>query len=108
MTGDVTAPGAAAPDISAPAAAAAVFVVIGVITALLVVIAPVLAILAFVVILVGTTLYTGMVVELVADIQDGRRDATVGQLIEAARPVLGKLILVGIVAGLAIAIAKVL
>ncbi len=89
-------------------AAAAVFIVIGVITALLVVIAPVLAILAFVVILVGTTLYTGMVVELVADVQDGRRDATVGQLLNAATPVIGQLILVGIVTGIGIAIGFVL
>jgi hypothetical protein len=89
-------------------AAAVVFVVIGVITTLLVVIAPVLAILALVVILIGTTLYTGMVVELVADVQDGRRDATVGQLLNAATPVLGQLILVGIIAGIGIAIGFVL
>ena len=42
-----------------------------------------------------TTLFTGMVVELVADVQDGRRDATAGQLLQAATPVLGQLILVG-------------
>jgi hypothetical protein len=89
-------------------AAAAVFVVVGVVSALLVVAAPVLAILAFVVILVGTTLYTGMVVELVADVQDGKRDATVGQLINAAKPVIGQLILVGIVAGIGILIGFVL
>ena len=89
-------------------AAAAVFVVVGVVSALLVVAAPVLAILAFVVILVGTTLYTGMVVELVADVQDGRRDATVGQLLNAATPVIGQLILVGIVAGIGILIGFVL
>ncbi len=89
-------------------AAAAVFVVVGIVTALLIVIAPVLAILAFAVILVGTTLYTGMVVELVADVQDGRRDATVGQLLNAATPVVGQLILVGIVTGIGIAIGFVL
>jgi hypothetical protein len=89
-------------------AAAVVFVAVGVISALLVVIAPVLAILAFIVILVGTTLFTGMVVELVADVQEGRRDATVGQLLQAARPVIGKLILVGIVAGIGIAIGFIL
>jgi hypothetical protein len=89
-------------------AAAVVFVVIGVITALLVVIAPILAILAFAVIIVGTTLYTGMVVELVADVQDGRRDATVGQLLNAATPVIGQLILVGIVTGIGIAVGFVL
>jgi hypothetical protein len=89
-------------------AAAVVFIGVGIVSALLVVIAPVLAILAFVVILVGTTLFTGMVVELVADVQDGRRDATVGQLLQAARPVIGKLILVGIVAGIGIAIGFIL
>jgi hypothetical protein len=89
-------------------AAAVVFVVIGLISALLIVAAPVLAILAFVVILVGTTLYTGMVVELVADVQDGRRDATVGQLLNAATPVIGPLILVGIVAGIGILIGFIL
>jgi hypothetical protein len=89
-------------------AAAAVFVVVGIVSALLIVIAPILAILAFVVILVGTTLYTGMVVELVADVQDGRRDATVGQLLNAATPVVGQLILVGIVTGIGIAIGFVL
>lgn len=89
-------------------AAAVVFVLIGVVTAVLVAISPVLAIVAFVVILVGTTLFTGMVVELVADIQDGRRDATVGQLLQAATPVIGQLILVGILAGIGIAIGFVL
>jgi hypothetical protein len=89
-------------------AAAVVFVAVGVISALLVVIAPILSIVAFIVILVGTTLFTGMVVELVADVQDGRRDATVGQLVAAARPVIGQLILVGIVAGIATAIGFVL
>lgn len=89
-------------------AAAVVFVTVGIVTAVLVAITPVLAILAFVFILVGTTLFTGMVVELVADVQDGRRDATVGQLLQAATPVLGKLILVGIVASIGIAIGFVL
>src|SRR5271156_5287388 len=89
-------------------AAAVVFVVIGVISALLIVISPVLSILAFVVILVGTTLFTGMVVELVADVQDGRRDATVGQLLQAATPVIGQLILVGIIAGIGILIGFIL
>jgi len=89
-------------------AAAVVFVLTGIVTAVLVVIAPVLALLAIVIAVVALTLYTGMVVELVADVQDGRRDATVGQLLEAARPVIGKLILVGIVAGIGILIGLVL
>ena len=77
-------------------------------TALLVAIAPVLAIVAAILSLAATTLFTGMVVELVADVQDGRRDATVGQLLRAATPVLGQLILVGIVAGIGVAIGFVL
>ena len=49
-----------------------------------------------------------MVVELVSDVQDGQRDASAGQLLRAVTPVLGKLILVGIVAGIGIAIGFVL
>lgn len=89
-------------------AAAVVFVAIGVVTAVLVAISPVLAIVAAILSLAATTLFTGMVVELVADVQDGRRDATVEQLLKAATPVLGQLILVGIVAGIGIAIGFVL
>ncbi len=89
-------------------AAAVVFVAIGVVTAVLVAIAPVLGIVALILALAATTLFTGMVVELVADVQDGRRDATVGQLLQSATPVLGQLILVGIVAGIGIAIGFVL
>jgi hypothetical protein len=46
--------------------------------------------------LIATTLFTGMVVELVADIQDGRRDATPSQLLRAVTPVLGTLIAVAL------------
>ena len=52
--------------------------------------APALAVLALLISLIATTLFTGMVVELVADVQDGRRDASAGQLLRAvdarARP----------------------
>jgi uncharacterized membrane protein len=41
-----------------------------------------------------------MIVELVADVQDGKRDASAGQLLRSASPVLGQLILVGILAGI--------
>jgi len=57
---------------------------------------------------VATTLFTGMVVELVADVQDGRRDASVSGLLKAAMPVLGQLILVGILGGIGIVIGFVL
>ncbi len=75
---------------------------------MLVTAAPALALLAVVISLVATTLFTGMVVELVADVQDGRRDASVSQLLRAATPVLGQLILVGIVAGVGIVIGFIL
>src|SRR3977135_4204880 len=85
-------------------ASAVVFVVTGIVTALLVAAAPALALLALLLSLVATTLFTGMVVELVADLQDGRRDHSAGQLLRNATPVLGQLILVGIVAGIGIVI----
>jgi hypothetical protein len=89
-------------------ASAVVFVITGLVSALLVAAAPGLALLALLLSLIATTLFTGMVVELVSDIQDGRRDHTAGELLRAATPVLGQLILVGIVAGIGILIGFVL
>jgi len=89
-------------------AAAVVFVLTAILSEVLIAAAPLLGIVALVISLVATTVFTGMVVELVADVQDGKRDATVGQLLGAVRPVLGSLILVGIVAGIAIGIGLVL
>ncbi len=89
-------------------AAAVVFVLAGVLTGVLVLASPALAILALLIGLIATTLFTGMVVELVADIQDGRRDASPGQLLKAVMPVLGQLILVGILAGVGILIGFIL
>ena len=89
-------------------AAAVVFVLSGILTTLLIAASPALALLALVIALAATTLFTGMIVELVADVQDGRRDATVGQLLRAVTPVFGKLILVGVVAGIGIAIGFIL
>jgi hypothetical protein len=51
---------------------------------------------------VATTLFTGMVVELVADVQDGRRDASAAGLLRSVMPVLGQLIVVGVIAGIGI------
>lgn len=48
------------------------------------------------------TLYQGMVVGLVQDVQDGRRDSSVGELMRSVLPVLGALIGAGILAGLGI------
>ncbi len=89
-------------------AAAVVFVFTGIIAALLVVASPALALVAVVIDLVAGTLFTGMVVELVADVQDGRRDSRPGQLLRAVTPVLGQLILVGIIAGIGIVIGFIL
>jgi len=89
-------------------AAAVVFVFTGIISALLVAASPALALVALIIDLVATTLFTGMVVELVADVQDGRRDASPGQLLRAVTPVLGQLILVGIVAGIGIVVGFIL
>jgi hypothetical protein len=85
-------------------ASAVVFVITGIVSALLVAAAPGLAVVALLLSLVAGTLFTGMVVELVADIQDGRRDHSPGELLRSATPVLGQLILVGIVAGIGIVI----
>ncbi|HEX8714859.1 MAG TPA: YciC family protein [Solirubrobacteraceae bacterium] len=89
-------------------ASAVVFVITGILTALLITASSGLALLALLLSLIATTLFTGMVVELVADVQDGRRDHTPAQLLRAATPVLGQLILVGIVAGVGIVIGFIL
>lgn len=89
-------------------AAAVVFVISSVFGVLLIAASAGLAFIALIVSLVATTLFTGMVVELVSDIQDGKRDASAGQLLRAVTPVLGKLILVGIVAGVGILIGFIL
>ncbi len=60
--------------------------------------------LGFAVSVVAATLYQGMVVGLVRDVQDGRRDSSVGELIEATWPVVWPLIGAGILAGLGIGI----
>jgi hypothetical protein len=59
--------------------------------------------LGIVVSLAVGTLYQGMVVELVRDVQDGRLDASVGDLMRSVVPVLGALIGAGILSGIGIA-----
>jgi hypothetical protein len=89
-------------------AAAVVFVISGLLSAVLESTGSLSALLlALVVSLVAETLFTGMVVELVADVQDGRRDSSAGQLLRAVTPVLGQLILVGIVVGIAVVVGLV-
>ena len=68
----------------------------------------VLTVVAAVVSLVLAVLYQGMVVQLVRDVQDGRRDHTVGELFSSVSPVLLVLIAVSILAGLGIGIGFVL
>lgn len=89
-------------------AAAAVFACTGILAAVLLAASPGLAVLALVIVLFATVLFTGMVVELVADVQDGRRDATAGQLLRAVAPVVGQLTLVALVAAVAVVVGLVL
>ena len=67
-----------------------------------------LAIIAAVVSVVLTTFYQGMVVRLVADVQDGRRDSSVGELLSGVSPVVVPLFAVSLLAGLGIAFGFVL
>ena len=53
--------------------------------------------------IVAGTLYQGMVVGLVSDVQDGRRDSSAGDLLSAAMPFVLPLVGAGILAGLGIA-----
>jgi hypothetical protein len=89
-------------------AAAVVFVITGILRQVLVAAGPGTALLAEIISLVAGMLFTGMVVELVADVQDGRRDATAGQLLRAVTPVLGQLILVGILYGVGVVVGFIL
>jgi hypothetical protein len=89
-------------------AAAVVFVLSGILTSVVVAAAPGLTLLAVLISLVATTLFTGMVVQLVADVRDGRRAADARQLLQSVTPVLGQLILVGIVVSLGVLIGFIL
>ncbi len=60
--------------------------------------------LVFAVGVVAATLYQGMVVGLVKDVQDGRRDSSVGELVSATWPVVLPLIGAGLLSGIAIGI----
>ena len=53
-------------------------------------------------------LYQGMVVKLVQDVQDGRRDHSVGQLLQSVEPVFWPLVAVSILFGIGIGIGFVL
>ncbi len=82
-------------------AAAAVFVVSGILTELLLATGSGgLTLLGLLVSLVATTLFSGMVVLLVADVRDGRRDLSASQLLGGVAPVAGRLIGVALLTGI--------
>src|SRR4051794_37681007 len=66
------------------------------------------ALLAGIVRLAGHALFTGFVVKLVADVRDGRRDQTVGDLFSSAAPAIVPLIAFGIMFGIGVAIGLIL
>ena len=80
-----------------------IFLIVAIITALLSG-SFLLSLIAIGVGVIAGTLYQGMVVSLVRDVQDGTRDSSVGQLVEETRPVLLPLIGAGILAGIGITI----
>jgi ABC-type multidrug transport system fused ATPase/permease subunit len=57
---------------------------------------------------IATYWFQGMVVEAARDILDGRRDHTIGSLVSSVTPVLGALIVAGILAGIGIGIGLLL
>lgn len=84
-------------------AAAAIFFVEAILAALLFAgLGLIGVILAIVISVVATTFYTGMVVELVRDVQDGRRDSSVSDLFKAVAPVVLPLVAASILAGIGI------
>lgn len=64
----------------------------------------ILILLAAVVGIAAGTLYQGMVVNLVRDVQDGRRDFTTSELLSSATPFILPLIGAGILAGIGIGV----
>jgi len=57
---------------------------------------------------IATYWFQGMVVEAARDILDGRRDHSIGSLVQSVTPVLGPLIVAGILAGIGIGIGLLL
>ena len=84
--------------------ALAVNIAAGVIIVLLTLVGSIVGLLVGALIsIVANFFYTGMVVRLVEDVQDGRLDASVGQLFESVAPVVLPLIGAGILAAIGIA-----
>jgi hypothetical protein len=65
---------------------------------------PAAAIVALVIDIALIALFTGAVIRLTADLRDHEQVRSPGELLRAVRPMLGQLVLVGIVASLAIAL----
>jgi hypothetical protein len=57
---------------------------------------------------IATYWFQGMVVEAARDILDGRRDHSIGSLVQSVTPVIGPLIIAGILAGIGIGIGLLL
>ena len=66
------------------------------------------AILVAAVATIASYWFQGMVVEAARDILDGRRDHTVGSLVQSVTPVIGPLIVAGILAGIGVGIGLLL
>jgi hypothetical protein len=62
------------------------------------------ALIAAIVSLVVSTLFQGMVVQLVRDVIDGRRDSSVGELVRSVQPVLLTLLVVSVAGGIGVGI----
>lgn len=62
------------------------------------------ALLALVCAVIASAWYSGMVVRTVQDVQDGRVDASIGQLFSSVANLVGRLILVGFVVGICFAV----
>jgi hypothetical protein len=80
------------------------YLLVAVISGLVAASSLVLVPLAIAISVVANTLYQGMVVELVSDVQDGRRDSSVGQLVKSAAPVIWPLLGAAILAAIGIGI----